>query len=210
MLQIKAKSKAFVVRTPLSSAKAPVLKTKSYLPLKSKVKIQPITKPKIFASTKSLIPNSLPPKEFTKTKIFEILVGAVVSITVSTFSNLQSLMNFYDKYVDRTSSAITVADCSGQPDNIIIPKPKEQTLNFDTSDPSNWVGYGCTNDYTRVLVVQKSLNHQMNAGLVCDGKFGLGTYKAIVKFQENINGLSKDGVVGPNTWYWLLKDNGNI
>lgn len=210
MIQIKPTTKAFVLRTSLSSAEAPVIKAKSYLSLKNNAKIHPVTKQPISNSTKPLLSSSDSPKGSTKTKIFEILVGAVVSIVVSTFSNLPSLMNFYDKYLERTSSAETVADCPSQPNNTAISKPKIQTSYFDTTDPSNWVGYGCTNNYTRVIEVQESLNHQINAGLVCDGKFGLETYKAIVKFQGNINGLSKDGVVGPNTWRWLLKYNGNI
>lgn len=37
-----------------------------------------------------------------------------------------------------------------------------------------------------------------------DGDFGPTTKEKIMKFQKN-RGLTQDGIVGPNTWEWLLK-----
>lgn len=46
-------------------------------------------------------------------------------------------------------------------------------------------------------VVQSAL------GLTADGKFGAGTYSAVISFQ-NSNGLTADGIVGINTWKKIL------
>ena len=44
----------------------------------------------------------------------------------------------------------------------------------------------------------------MEFNLVVDGDFGKKTKEAIIVFQRN-RGLVQDGVVGSNTWDWLLK-----
>ena len=36
-------------------------------------------------------------------------------------------------------------------------------------------------------------------GVASDGKFGVNTHSAVMKFQKN-NGLAQDGICGPNTW----------
>ena len=36
-------------------------------------------------------------------------------------------------------------------------------------------------------------------GVASDGKFGVNTHNAVMKFQKN-NGLAQDGICGPNTW----------
>ncbi|MFR2768710.1 MAG: peptidoglycan-binding domain-containing protein [Thomasclavelia sp.] len=41
--------------------------------------------------------------------------------------------------------------------------------------------------------------------MVVDGDFGKKTKEAIIVFQRN-RGLVQDGVVGSNTWDWLLKE----
>lgn len=52
-------------------------------------------------------------------------------------------------------------------------------------------------------LVQERLN-SVGFNLKCDGKFGEKTRQAIIVFQRN-RGLKQDGIVGVNTWAWILK-----
>lgn len=52
-------------------------------------------------------------------------------------------------------------------------------------------------------LIQERLN-SVGFSLSTDGIFGSGTKNAVVVFQQN-RGLSQDGIVGKNTWSWLLK-----
>lgn len=52
-------------------------------------------------------------------------------------------------------------------------------------------------------LIQERLN-SVGFSLSTDGIFGSGTKNAVVVFQRN-RGLSQDGIVGKNTWSWLLK-----
>lgn len=52
-------------------------------------------------------------------------------------------------------------------------------------------------------LIQQRLN-SVGFSLTLDGDFGTKTYNAIVTFQKN-RGLTQDGIVGKNTWTWLLK-----
>lgn len=52
-------------------------------------------------------------------------------------------------------------------------------------------------------LIQQRLN-SVGFNLNCDGDFGTKTYNAVKTFQKN-RGLTQDGIVGKNTWTWLLK-----
>lgn len=52
-------------------------------------------------------------------------------------------------------------------------------------------------------LIQERLN-SVGFSLGTDGIFGDKTYNAVKVFQKN-RGLSQDGIVGKNTWSWLLK-----
>lgn len=60
---------------------------------------------------------------------------------------------------------------------------------------------GAKGNVTRLI--QERLN-SVGFSLGVDGIFGTATYKAVKVFQRN-RGLSQDGIVGKNTWNWLLK-----
>lgn len=60
---------------------------------------------------------------------------------------------------------------------------------------------GAKGDITRLI--QKRLN-SVGFHLSTDGIFGSGTHNAVKVFQKN-RGLGQDGIVGRNTWNWLLK-----
>ncbi|MDE6254164.1 MAG: peptidoglycan-binding protein [Lachnospiraceae bacterium] len=62
-----------------------------------------------------------------------------------------------------------------------------------------------TSSYNENLTkaIQVLLNSKISAGLTVDGKFGTGTKEAVVNFQKS-KGLSQDGIVGVNTWKYLL------
>lgn len=52
-------------------------------------------------------------------------------------------------------------------------------------------------------LIQRRLN-SVDFNIDTDGIFGANTKKSIAKFQTN-RGLTADGIVGNNTWKWLLK-----
>lgn len=60
---------------------------------------------------------------------------------------------------------------------------------------------GAKGNITRLI--QKRLN-SVGFNLSTDGIFGSGTHNAVKVFQKN-RGLRQDGIVGTNTWNWLLK-----
>ena len=60
---------------------------------------------------------------------------------------------------------------------------------------------GAKGNVTRLI--QERLN-SVGFSLGADGIFGTATYNAVKVFQRN-RGLSQDGIVGKNTWNWLLK-----
>ena len=61
---------------------------------------------------------------------------------------------------------------------------------------------GAESGYVKTL--QILLNKYNDAKLLEDGKFGTATYNAVVAYQKSRK-LTVDGVVGPNTWAYLLK-----
>mmetsp|Transcript_3519 Transcript_3519/g.9997 ORF Transcript_3519/g.9997 Transcript_3519/m.9997 type:complete len:286 (+) Transcript_3519:291-1148(+) len=62
-----------------------------------------------------------------------------------------------------------------------------------------WSGYGDTGIGVSVKVVQEKLNEIQGIDLDVDGLFGRLTKTAVRNFQRS-EGLSVDGIVGPNTW----------
>ena len=60
---------------------------------------------------------------------------------------------------------------------------------------------GARGNITRLI--QERLN-SVGFNLGCDGIFGGGTERAVKVFQRN-RGLGADGIVGRNTWEWLIK-----
>lgn len=63
------------------------------------------------------------------------------------------------------------------------------------------VKQGASGNITRLI--QRRLN-SVDFSIGVDGVFGSDTKRAISVFQSN-RGLSADGIVGRNTWQWLLK-----
>lgn len=57
-----------------------------------------------------------------------------------------------------------------------------------------------------VQEIQRLLNAEIGAGLTVDGRFGGDTRQAVVFFQKS-QGISADGIVGPQTWSRLLNPN---
>lgn len=70
-----------------------------------------------------------------------------------------------------------------------------------TLDACVTVKRGARGNITRLI--QERLN-SVGFKLSTDGIFGSGTKNAVKVFQRN-RGLSADGIVGRNTWEWLLK-----
>ena len=60
---------------------------------------------------------------------------------------------------------------------------------------------GAKGNVTRLI--QERLN-SVGFNISTDGIFGTNTYNAIKVFQKN-RGLTQDGIVGKNTWSWLLE-----
>lgn len=70
-----------------------------------------------------------------------------------------------------------------------------------TLDACVTVKHGARGNITRLI--QERLN-SVGFNISTDGIFGGGTENAVKVFQRN-RGLSADGIVGRNTWDWLLK-----
>ena len=72
---------------------------------------------------------------------------------------------------------------------------------FKTLDACVTVKRGAKGNITKLI--QERLN-SVGFHISVDGIFGGGTENAVKVFQRN-RGLSQDGIVGRNTWEWLLK-----
>jgi peptidoglycan hydrolase-like protein with peptidoglycan-binding domain len=59
------------------------------------------------------------------------------------------------------------------------------------------ISQGATGDVVKRL--QRALRRTPDTGLAVDGDFGPATEAAVKEFQQG-NGLTVDGIVGPNTW----------
>lgn len=101
--------------------------------------------------------------------------------------------NGYDDWVARLQAELNRQCHSGLAvDGLRGPK----TLNACIT-----VRRGARGNITRLI--QERLN-SVGFHISTDGIFGGGTEKAVKVFQRN-RGLSADGIVGRNTWEWLLK-----
>lgn len=74
---------------------------------------------------------------------------------------------------------------------------------YDLKDPrqtANWACYGCTNAYWRVRNAQWLIwEFGYSQQSAIDGYWGWNTYRDVCTFQH-FSGLTKDGIVGLNTW----------
>lgn len=129
---------------------------------------------------------------------FDEIVSAVKGIkipnvTVSANTQTVAKQNEYDEWIARLQKECNVQGFSSQ--------------NVDgLNGPNTLAGCptvkkGASGNITRLI--QERLN-SVGFNLSIDGIFGDKTYNAIKLFQKNRN-LVQDGIVGQNTWIWLLK-----
>ena len=115
-----------------------------------------------------------------------------------TVSNSQNKKNDYDDLVARLQRELDRQFNKGLAvDGLKGPK----TLNACVT-----VKKGAKGNITKLI--QERLN-SVGFNLSTDGIFGSGTENAVKVFQKN-RGLSQDGIVGKNTWNWLLKGTKNV
>ena len=101
--------------------------------------------------------------------------------------------NGYDDWVARLQKELNVQFHKGLVvDGLRGPK---------TLDACITVKRGARGNITRLI--QERLN-SVGFHISTDGIFGVGTEKAVKVFQKN-RGLKQDGIVGRNTWDWLLR-----
>lgn len=118
---------------------------------------------------------------------------------------LQYMLNYY------VNAGLTVDGKFGTgTKNAVIKFQNEKGLTADGIVGINtWTKLTSINQSTSAYnenltkAIQVLLNNKISAGLTVDGKFGTGTKEAVVKFQK-AQGLSQDGIVGVNTWKYLL------
>ncbi|MET7637217.1 peptidoglycan-binding protein [Streptomyces sp. NPDC005438] len=96
-------------------------------------------------------------------------------------------------------------------ENTVIAFQKKKGYSADGAIGSEtWPGLVTTvregDDNDAVAAAQTALNKH-GYGLAVDGKFGPGTASAVTKFQ-NAKGISADGIVGPQTWQYLVGEGG--
>ncbi len=127
----------------------------------------------------------------TNFPFYEIVVGANGSTTVTAAP--QSTPASVDDWVKRLQEELNSQFGAGLVvDGIKGPK----TLNACPT-----VKKGAKGNVTRLI--QERLN-SVGFNISTDGIFGTNTYNAIKVFQKN-RGLTQDGIVGKNTWSWLLE-----
>lgn len=123
------------------------------------------------------------------------LNGDEVSIPKPTYkpTNNHTVKSNYDAWVARLQSELNNQFHKGLAvDGLKGPK----TLSACVT-----VKKGAKGNITKLI--QERLN-SVGFSLSTDGIFGSGTEKAVKVFQKN-RGLTADGIVGRNTWDWLLK-----
>lgn len=123
------------------------------------------------------------------------LNGDEVSIPKPTYkpTNNHTVKSNYDAWVARLQSELNNQFHKGLAvDGLKGPK----TLSACVT-----VKKGAKGNITKLI--QERLN-SVGFSLSTDGIFGRGTEKAVKVFQKN-RGLTADGIVGRNTWDWLLK-----
>src|ERR1700753_3084689 len=76
-------------------------------------------------------------------------------------------------------------------------------VSMPCSSPQPRILRGSTGSAVRCA--QLRLNTLIGSGLATDGIFGRLTESAVKNFQSS-RGLPADGIVGPQTWSWLLYD----
>ncbi|WP_391204497.1 peptidoglycan-binding domain-containing protein [Psychrobacillus sp. L4] len=72
---------------------------------------------------------------------------------------------------------------------------------FNATLTANHVGDGKTNNSVRVITLQKGLNAR-GYNTTVDGIWGPNTKSSVKNFQAS-KGLTSDGIVGKDTWYYL-------
>lgn len=77
------------------------------------------------------------------------------------------------------------------------------SMDFDPSSRSNYVGNGYTNSTARVKDLQNSLKQAGYDPGPIDGIWGPSTRSALISMQRN-NGLTADGICGVSTWNKLF------
>jgi len=83
--------------------------------------------------------------------------------------------------------------------------PERKRIKFKKPTPLETLRLGAQGEIVRKL--QRLLNTRVspNPGLAVDGMFGPKTREAVLAFQ-NAQHLAPDAIVGPQTWYFLLKN----
>lgn len=131
---------------------------------------------------------------------FNEIVGASgnVNVTSTNTSANTAQNNLYDSWVANLQTELNrqgFRDSSGN--KLVVDGIKgSKTL---SACPT--VRKGARGNITKLI--QQRLN-SVGFNLSTDGIFGSGTEKAVKVFQKN-RGLTQDGIVGKNTWSWLLK-----
>jgi N-acetylmuramoyl-L-alanine amidase len=123
------------------------------------------------------------------------LNGDEVSIPKPTYkpTNNHTVKSNYDAWVARLQSELNNQFHKGLAvDGLKGPKTRSACVT---------VKKGAKGNITKLI--QERLN-SVGFSLSTDGIFGSGTEKAVKVFQKN-RGLTADGIVGRNTWDWLLK-----
>lgn len=131
-------------------------------------------------------------------------VGVLSSVNCpSSLIEAGYMTNFKEAKLMLNPSNITAVGegaCAGVCEYLGVPYLAREINNYKT------IRINSSGNY--VYLLQYLLN-DYGANLQVDGKFGANTENAVKKFQTD-NGLSADGVVGPNTWNKLLNLNPDI
>ena len=106
-----------------------------------------------------------------------------------------------DRWLSSSCLYCEMVKCQPYFHNFCKPSEPEDVITYDYDYSKPILRTGSRSDW--VVELQKKLNYAIYRStndLVLDGAFGPKTNHAVIYFQSSYEGITVDGIVGPQTW----------